>query len=374
VAVGQALADGADPNAGVGRFRGSVLAAAAYGGWLGIVGLLVDGGARVGPADSSTASPLRAAVLEAHAHVVQYLVAHGALGAEPATKSSVLTEAVSYTAFRPRPEALVTLRVLLEAGAIPRPREEAPLVIAVMRRVAPAVLRLLLAHGADANQHRSDATPLIVVAARQGDHAAVDVLLQAGADVDARDGRGRTALMHAVERNEQRVIGTLLLAGAALDAVSADGMTALQLARGWQRQNIQFMLGERRAGLDDVPITRTAVRIVASGVRLASDPPMLHLLASVIDIALDDLGDDEWRTRTGTDAETARAIAVRLRDEIVPTENASWHHLDATVDELAAVRSALVELAYGTTRIMPAGTSRLEIIDMLEELNRQIGR
>jgi hypothetical protein len=112
VAVGQALADGADPNAGVGRFRGSVLVAAAYGGWLGIVGLLVDGGARVGPADSSTASPVRAAVLEAHAHVVQYLVAHGALGAEPATKSSVLTEAVSYTAFRPRPDALVTLRVL----------------------------------------------------------------------------------------------------------------------------------------------------------------------------------------------------------------------------------------------------------------------
>lgn len=32
--------------------------------------------------------------------------------------------------------------------------------------------------------------------------------------------------------------------------------------------------------------------------------------ANVINIALDDLGDDEWTTRTGTQAETARA-AVR---------------------------------------------------------------
>lgn len=54
--------------------------------------------------------------------------------------------------------------------------------------------------------------------------------------------------------------------------------------------------------------------------------------------------------------------------------NASWHQLDVTADELAAVRSALVELAYGTTRVMPAGASRLETIDVLEELNRQLGR
>ncbi|PZG22603.1 hypothetical protein C1I95_04905 [Micromonospora craterilacus] len=374
VAVGQALADGADPDVTVGRFRGSVLAGAAGSGWLGIVGLLVDAGARIGPADPYTGSPLRAAVIEARADVVQFLVGRGALAVEPATRSSVLAEAVSCASFRPTPAARATLRVLLEAQAAPGPSEEAPLITAVMRPAAPAVLRLLLAYGADANHERSDATPAIVVAARRGDHAAVDVLLQAGADVDAADGRGRTALMHAVERNERRVIAALLLAGAAIDAVSADGMTALRLARGWQRQNVQFMLGERHVGLDDVPITRTVVRAVPTGVRLAGDPQMLHLLANVIDIALDDLGDDEWNTRTGTHADTARAMAVRLRNEIVPAANASWHQLDATADELAAARSALVELAYGTTRTMPTGTSRLKIIDVLEELNRQLGR
>ncbi|OKI51413.1 ankyrin repeat domain-containing protein [Micromonospora sp. CB01531] len=77
VAVGQALADGADPNVAVGRFRGSVLADAARTGRPGIVGQLVDAGARIGPADPYTASPLRVAVIEAHADVVQFLVAHG---------------------------------------------------------------------------------------------------------------------------------------------------------------------------------------------------------------------------------------------------------------------------------------------------------
>ncbi|MGI5239920.1 ankyrin repeat domain-containing protein [Dactylosporangium sp. CA-139066] len=373
VAVARALADGADPDASVSRFQGSVLIEAARSGRSGVVGLLVDAGARIGPVGHFNVSPLRVAVLEARTDVVRYLVARGALPAEPTTRTSVLTEAVSYAMHRPRPAALATLQVLLDAGATPRPSEEAPLITAVMQPVAPAVLRLLLAKGADVNQRRSDGSPAIVVAARRGDHAAVDVLLQGGADADARDRHGRTALMHAVERNEQRVIAVLLLAGAAVDAVGADGMTALELARGWQRQNVQFMLGEHRAGRDDVPITRTVVSIVPTGVRFKGDPPMLHLLASVIDIALDDLGDDEWAARTGGNADTARAVAVRLRHEAVPASNASWFQLEVTADEFAAARSALVELAYGTTRVLPAGTSRLEIVDVLEELDRQLG-
>jgi uncharacterized protein len=374
VAVTQALADGADPNASVSRYRGSVLIEAASGGRLGIVSLLVDAGARIGPFGYFHVTPLRVAMLEAHADVVQYLIAHGALPAESTTRTSVLTEAVSYTGHRPRPAALATLRMLLEAGATPHPGEEAPLITAVMQPVAPAVLRLLLANGANVNQQRSDGTPAIVISARRGDHAAVDVLLQAGADVDTRDQHGRTALMHAVERNEQRVIAALLLAGAAADTVSTDGMTALELARGWQHQNVQFMLGERHVGLDDVPIIRTVVRVAPTGVRLAGDLQMLHLLASVIEIALDDLGHDEWATRTGIDADTAQAIAVRLRAEAAQAGNASWFKLDVTADELAATRSALVEVAYGTTRVLPVATSRLELVDLLEELNRQLGR
>jgi len=374
VAVGHALASGADPDVMVARFRGSALVEVARSGRLPIVQLLLDAGARAGCTHGYAATPLRVAMLEAHSDVVRCLIAHGALAAEPANRASVLTEAVSYTAFRPTPTAVETLRVLLDAGAVPGASEEAPLITAVMGPVAPVVLRLLLDHGADANQRRSDATPAVVIAARRGDSAAVDVLLQAGADVDACDAQGRTALMHAVERNEQRVVVALRVAGASIDTVSADGMTALQLARGWQRQNIQFMLGERHVGLDDVPIIRTTVRVAPTEAQLVGDPQMLHIWASVIDIALDDLGDDEWQIRTGTAAEAARAFAARLRDDLVLAANASWHQLVATADELAAARSALVELAYGTTRAMPSGASRLEIVDLLEEFNRQLGR
>ena len=281
----------------------------------------------------------------------------------PTARTSVLTEAVSYTAFRPRPAAVETLRVLLDAGAVPGPSEEAPLITAVMRPVAPAALRLLLNYYADPDQRRSDATPAIVIAARRGDNAAVDVLLQAGADVDACDAQGRTALMHAVERNEQRVAVALLVAGASIDTVSADGMTALQLARGWHHQNIQFLLGERHAGTDDVPIIRTVVRVAPTGVRLAGDPQMLHLLASVIDTALDDLGDDEWQIRTGTATEAGagvrRAAARRpglCRQRILAS--AGRHRRRARHRTLGVGRARLRHDAYDPGRRSRAGDRR----------------
>jgi ankyrin repeat protein len=167
---------------------------------------------------------------------MRWLIARGALAAEPLARRSVLTDAVDYATHRPQPAALETLRILLRLGATPLPDEEAPIVRAVTRRAAPAVLRLQLDHGAEPNQQRSDATPIIILAARRGDHAALDVLLQAGADVNATDTTGRTALMHAIERDERAAVAVLRVAGADMDEVSADGTTALELARGWQRQ------------------------------------------------------------------------------------------------------------------------------------------
>ena len=158
-AVAQALADGADPNAEVGRFRGIVLIEAARSGQLRTVGLLMNAGASIGPVGHFNVAPLRVAMLEGHTDVVRHLIAHGALPAEPGTRTSIVTQAVSYTWHRPRPAALTTLRVLLEAGATPHPDEEALLITAVMQPVAPTVLGLLLAYGADANQQRSDGTP-----------------------------------------------------------------------------------------------------------------------------------------------------------------------------------------------------------------------
>jgi ankyrin repeat protein len=384
--VAQALALGADPNVAAGRFRGSVLSLAADSGHLRIVRLLLDAGASAGPTNPHSRSPLRAAVQEARRDVAELLIERGALAAEPVARGSsavsisstrsgsLLAEALSVATHRAQPAALETLLLLLRRGAGPLPGEEAPIVRAVMWRAAPAVLRILLDHGAEPNQQRSDGAPILVLAARRGDHAAVDLLLQAGADVNANDARARTALMHAVERDERAVVAVLLLAGADIDKVGADGMTALKLAQGWQRQSIQYMFGERDRGRADVPIARTVIRLDPTGHQLQGDPSTFLLWAHVIERAVDDLGADEWEIRTRTTSEAALGFAIRLRDQPQPATGASWHVLDCTSDELVTAREALLALAYCDIRQMPEGTSHHEITDLFEELERQLGR
>lgn len=371
--VEHALTLGADPNVTAGPFRGSVLSSAAGSGHLRIVRLLLDAGASAGSVDPHTWSPLRAAVFEAHPGVAELLIERGALAAEPVARGSMLADAVEYTTHLPQPAALETLRLLLRVGASPAPGEEAPIIAAVMRTAAPAVLRVLLAHGADPNQHRSDGTPVLVLAARRGDHAAADVLVQAGADIDAGDALGRTALMHAIERDERAVVRVLRLAGADVGKVSADGATAMELARGWQRQIIQFMLGERGVGLDNVPIARTVIRLIPTGYQLQGDPGMFRLWARVIEHVVEGLGDDEWDVRTGTRSEEALGFARRLREQPEPASGASWHILNVTSGELATARAALLEVACGTPPV-PDGISHEEIRDQFEELERQLGR
>lgn len=370
----RALSNGADPNTSTGRFRGSVLDEAAAAGSTEIVQLLIDSGANIGPGDGLRATPLAVAVMGSHIEVVRILLARGALELKKTGRASVLTEAINAARFHPTPTTLATLHVLMDSGATPLPTEEAALVTAVMGRAAPAVLRILLAHGADADQRRSDRVPVLVLAARRGDDAAIDVLVNAGAKVDAVDPSGRTALMHAVERDHQRCAAVLLLAGADPASTTSDGTSAVELARGWQWQNIQFMLGERSVGRDVVPIARTTVRLTPSGVRLAGDKPQLGMFAEVIDIALADLGDDEWEIRTGLAPEAARQFSDRLRNDVVLSTVGSWHQIDTSMDEFAVLRAALLELAYGTTRSTPTGGTRLEVIDMFEELKRQVER
>jgi len=42
--------------------------------------------------------------------------------------------------------------------------------------------------------------------------------------------------------------------------------------------------------------------------------------------------------------------------------------------EVAVTRSALLELAHGSTPVTPAGTRRLDLVDLLHEFNRQLSR
>lgn len=369
--VEAALADGADPDVLVGRHGWGGLVESAWAGRADIVQLLLDAGAAVVGVGRYRATPLRVAAGAGHADVVQLLVAAGAFAAEPADRGSVLAHVVSEISYRPSRALLQTLAVLLRLGASPGRNEESPIVSAVQASAPPAVLRVLLDHGADPDQRRSDGTPVLVLAARRGDHAAVDLLVQTGADVNAIDARGRTALMYAVERNERMVAGVLLLGGADRDRVSLDGMTALRLAQGWQWQNVQFALGETSVGMDNVPIARTLLRLSPGGFRLQADLAMFRLLASIIDVVVAGL-DEEWEERTSCSAEAALTFAARLRSDPDPAPNASWHVVAASCDELKIVRSALVEMAYGTTRVLPDGVSTLEVQDLAEDIFRQL--
>ena len=365
VNVAKVLANGADPDSAASRFTVTVLSEVASSGQLEIARLLLDAGASLRARKPQYQSPLRSAVSAGHLDVIRLFVDRGALDVEGTDRGSLLATAIAATRHRPRPAALEVLRFLLALGAEAASGEDTPIVQAVLRRAAPATIRMLLSHGADPHSRRSDGTPALILAARRGDHAAVDVLLTAGADPNAVDNHGQTALMHAIERNEQAVSTALLLAG-------ADHVGAVDIARGWQRQNVQFHLGEMTVGLDDVPIARTAVRLHPTGYELRGDPAEFRRWGQLLACAAEELGDDEWDTRTGTPYALARTVAHRLVDEPAKSPTASWHHIELTRAELATLRQGLVELAYAVRVTLPDGLGQEYVHDALDELDAQL--
>jgi len=364
-AVAQALADGADPDAAASRFTVTVLSEAAGAGRLEIAQLLLDAGASLRARNPRYQSPLLSAVAEGHLDVIRLLVDRGALDVEGTDRGSLLAAAIAATTYHPKPAALGALRYVLELGAEIAPGEEVPIVQAMLGSAPPATIRMLLSHGADPNARRSDGTPVLTLAARRGDHAAVDTMLTAGADPNAVDSHGHTALMHAIERHEHAVITALLLAG-------ADHAGALEIARGWQRQTVQFQLGEMSVGMDDVPTARTAVRLHPTGYELRGDPAEFRRWGQLLACAADELGDDEWDVRTGTPYALAQTVARRLAGEVAKSPTASWHHIELTRAELAAVRQGFVELAYAVRVTLPDGLGQDYVRDALDELDAQL--
>ena len=109
---------------------------------------------------------------------------------------------------------------------------ESTLMLAAAYGASPAVVRTLIAAGADAR--RADAagsTPLLFAAWFNPSVAVHRVLLAAGADVDASDNRNRTALLAAASGNPNPdVVRLLLNAGARPGTRDEQGRTALSAA------------------------------------------------------------------------------------------------------------------------------------------------
>jgi hypothetical protein len=97
-----------------------------------------------------------------------------------------------------------------------------------------AVIKLLVAAGADINIADGSGQTALQAAAEEGHQEIVEKLLAAGADVNAAAAGldGRTALQAAAEEGHQEIVEKLLAAGADVNAAAAGlfGQTALQAA------------------------------------------------------------------------------------------------------------------------------------------------
>ncbi|HEY6455035.1 MAG TPA: ankyrin repeat domain-containing protein [Steroidobacteraceae bacterium] len=104
------------------------------------------------------------------------------------------------------------------------------LIHAAQRGRDPAVVRELLANGAQVEHRRAGGETALILAGGSGNVSIVQALLNAGAQVNDRDDNGVTALMMASAGGYQRVVLLLLSSGADIHPETKFGETALELA------------------------------------------------------------------------------------------------------------------------------------------------
>lgn len=114
-----------------------------------------------------------------------------------------------------------------------------------------ALLRALIAKGADINRVHAGLTPLIAATrdSYQGRPDVVMTLLTNGADPHCVDAEGNTPLHFAVRAAEPTVAALLCDASAPIDAVNREGYTPLAIAGSLGRTDLVRFLLERRADL-----------------------------------------------------------------------------------------------------------------------------
>ena len=213
------LENGADVNVG----EGSVLQEAASYGRLEIVRLMVENGADINGKGGYCKSPLQEAASGGHLEVVEFLLDHGA---DLEVKEGQVVSAFHMAAFGGH---LEVIKVLLENGSDVKVQGRTALPAAASRGHLK-VVRLLLENGADVNAGGGYCGTAVQEAASGGHLEVVKLLLDHRANVNAEEGYGRPAVQEAAFGGHLEVVKLLLEHGADVEADRGYGASALQQA------------------------------------------------------------------------------------------------------------------------------------------------
>lgn len=148
---------------------------------------------------------------------------------------------------------LEVVEMLLDAGAFVDPIDSfsrTPLILSCQKG-DEEIVRVLVRHGANVNHHFGTSTPWEIAWARRETQTALFILSQPQTIVDPNSRLLQQALGWAAALGELDACKKLVEAGAPLHLKNADGLTPSQIARNWDKDEVEAYLleeeKERRA-------------------------------------------------------------------------------------------------------------------------------
>lgn len=210
----------------------TALMVAAMNDYLGVVDVLLTGGANV-EAKQLGKTALLTAARRGHREIVAVLLTGGANIEVPAetSETDIGHSALVSAACQGHCEVLETLLARgANIEAMDQDAEGGNALIVAACGGRSEVVELLLAHGANIEAKRHDGGTALLAAAASGHCEVVVAFLAHGANIEAPDSTGNTSLMRAAAAGHREVVQVLLAHKANNEAPDSDGKTPLMRA------------------------------------------------------------------------------------------------------------------------------------------------